>query len=84
MNKSIVKIIPKGDFKEVSIESEDWHILFLNLVKKLQLIKYSIYSMPNIPDDIQAELNARGYCELILESDNWQHFLVPKHKPLKH
>ena len=36
-----------------------------------------MYPRPNIPQEIQTRLEQQGYCDLILENDRWQHFLVP-------
>jgi len=56
----------------------EWEMKFLTLVQQGKRIKFDVHTMPNIPRDIQGELAKRSYCDLILEQDNCQHFLVPK------
>jgi hypothetical protein len=41
-------------------------------------IKYQVYNMPNLSQEIQDALNKQNYLHLILEPDHWQHFLVPR------
>jgi hypothetical protein len=77
MNTSLVKSVPQGDFVEVSVLVQDWEIKFQMLVSEKRPIKYDMYPMPNIPDEFKNRLTQQGYCDLILESDQWQHFLVP-------
>jgi len=56
---------------------QDWETKFQMLVSQKRPIKYDMYPMPNIPDEFKNRLTQQGYCDLILESDQWQHFLVP-------
>jgi len=77
MNTSLVKSVPQGDFVEVSVLVQDWETKFQMLVSEKRPIKYDMYPMPNIPDEFKNRLTQQGYCDLILESDQWQHFLVP-------
>ncbi|MGD0086707.1 MAG: hypothetical protein ABSC24_06225 [Verrucomicrobiota bacterium] len=77
MNTSLVKSVPQGDFVEVSVLVQDWEIKFQMLVSEKRPIKYDMYPMPNIPDEFKNRLTQQGYRDLILESDQWQHFLVP-------
>jgi hypothetical protein len=77
MNTSLVKTVPQGDFAEVSVLMQGWEIKFQMLVSQKQPIKYDMYPRPNIPPEICDRLNQQGYKDLILESDRWQHFLVP-------
>ncbi len=77
MNTSLVKSVPQGDFMEVSALMQDWETRFQTLVSEKRPIKYDMYPMPNIPDEFKHRLSQQGYCDLILESDQWQHFLVP-------
>ena len=77
MNTALIKTVPPGDFEEVSIHTPDWCAHFLRLVQEGKRIRYGLYTMPNIPKDIQDELSRRSYRDLILEDDQWQHFLVP-------
>jgi hypothetical protein len=77
MNTSLVKSVPQGDFVEVSVLVQDWEIKFQMLVSEKRPIKYDMYPMPNIPDEFKNRLAQQGYRDLILESDQWQHFLVP-------
>ena len=77
MNTSLVKSVPQGDFVEVSVLVQDWEIKFQMLVSEKRPIKYDMYPMPNIPQEFKNRLTQQGYCDLILESDQWQHFLVP-------
>ena len=77
MNTSLVKSVPQGDFVEISVLVQDWETKFQMLVSEKRPIKYDMYPMPNIPDEFKNRLTQQGYCDLILESDQWQHFLVP-------
>jgi len=77
MNTSLVKSVPQGDFVEVSVLVQDWETKFQMLVSQKRPIKYDMYPMPNIPDEFKNRLTQQGYRDLILESDQWQHFLVP-------
>jgi len=77
MNTSLVKSVPQGDFVEVSVLVQDWETKFQMLVSQKRPIKYDMYPMPNIPDEFKNRLAQQGYRDLILESDQWQHFLVP-------
>ena len=77
MNTSLVKSVPQGDFVEVSVLVQDWETKFQKLVSDKRPIKYDMYPMPNIPDEFKNRLTQQGYRDLILESDQWQHFLVP-------
>jgi hypothetical protein len=77
MNRSLVKSVPEGDFTEVSVLMNDWQTKFQMLVSQKQPIKYDMYPLPNIPQEIQNDLDQQGYFDLIVESDQWQHFLVP-------
>jgi hypothetical protein len=36
-----------------------------------------MYPLPSIPPEICQRLTQQGYRDLILEKDQWQHFLVP-------
>ena len=78
MNTALIKSAPPGKFEEISIHTPDWHAQFLQFVRERKPIKYDLYSMPNIPDEIQAELSRQSYSDHILEENHWQHFLVPK------
>jgi hypothetical protein len=77
MNKIIIRSQPEGNFEEISIHQANWPDAFLGMVRQGKLIRYNTYTMPNVPDQIQAELAGRGYREFILESDTWERFLVP-------
>ena len=77
MNTSLVKSVPQGDFVEVSALVKDWETKFQLLVSEKRPFKYDMYPMPNIPDEFKNRLTQQGYRDLILESDQWQHFLVP-------
>ena len=77
MNTALVKTAPPGDFAEISVLMQGWEIKFQALVSQKRPIKYDMYPHPNIPPEIRDHLNQQGYQDLILESDRWQHFLVP-------
>jgi hypothetical protein len=81
MNTSFVKSVPQGDFADVSALRSDWRTQFHALVSKHQPIKFDFYPLPNIPQEIQSQLQQAGYRDLILENDQWQHFLVPIPNP---
>jgi len=80
MNTILVKSVPPGDFKEVSIHMPDWQARFLKLVQERKPVKHDVYTMPNLSKEIQGELSRQSYCHLILESDNDKHFLTPVSK----
>ncbi|MGA2685666.1 MAG: hypothetical protein ABSF51_11495 [Verrucomicrobiota bacterium] len=77
MNTSLVKSVPQGDFVEVSALVKDWETKFQLLVSEKRPFKYDMYPMPNIPQEFKDRLNQQGYRDFILESDQWQHFLIP-------
>jgi hypothetical protein len=77
MNTSLVKSVPQGDFVEVSVLMKDWETKFQMLVSQKRPIKYDMYPMPSIPQEFENRLAQQGYRDLVLESDQWQHFLVP-------
>ena len=77
MKTSLVKSVPQGDFEEVSALFKGWQTKFQTLVSQKRPIKYDMYPMPGIPPELKVRLQAEGYQDLILESDRWQHFLVP-------
>ena len=78
MNAQIIKSVPKDKFEDVSIEVDGWQEKFLSLIREHRKIKYDIYTMPTISDELRKELVKSNYTELILESDHSQHFLIPK------
>jgi len=77
MNTSFVKSVPLGDFVEISPMMKGWETQFQIFVSENRPIRYDMYPRPNIPQEIQTRLEQQGYCDLILENDRWQHFLVP-------
>jgi hypothetical protein len=77
MNTSLVKSVPQGEFAEISVLTEGWEARFQTFVSEKRPIWYDMYPQPAIPQEIQNRLKQQGYCDLILESDRWQHFLVP-------
>jgi hypothetical protein len=77
MNRSLVKSVPQGNFTEVSVLTNGWQTKLQLLVSQKQPIMYDMYPQPNIPQEIQNNLDQQGYSDLILEFDQWQHFLVP-------
>ena len=77
MNTSLVNSVPQGDFVEVSALVKDWETKFQLLVSEKRPFKYDMYPMPNIPQEFKDRLNQQGYRDFILESDQWQHFLIP-------
>ena len=78
MNTALVKSVPEGEFEEVSIEHPNWREAFEALITQRKPIRYQVYTMPNLSREIQDALNKQSYVHLILESDQWQHFLVPR------
>jgi hypothetical protein len=78
MNASLVKAAPQGDFTEVSILTSGWKSRFQALVSQKRAIKCDVYPLPNVPDEIRHALDEEGYVDLIVVSDQWQHFLVPR------
>jgi hypothetical protein len=77
MNMSLVKAAPAGDFAEVSALVIGWQSKLHLLAGQKQPIKYDFYPLTNIPPEIRQHLDAEGYEDVVLESDQWQHFLVP-------
>jgi hypothetical protein len=77
MKKSFVKSQPRGDFADVSALNKGWESKLLLLVGQKRSIKYDIYPFQKIPQEIENNLIQNGYHDLILENDQWQHFLVP-------
>jgi hypothetical protein len=77
MNIILIKSVPAVNFEEISIHMPDWQTRFLKLVQDEKPINYDVYTMPNLSTEIQNELSKRGYRELILDSDNDKHFLIP-------
>ena len=78
MNASLVKAAPQGDFTEVSILMSGWQSRFQTLVSEKRPIKCDVYPLQNVPDEIRHALDEEGYVDLIVVSDQWQHFLVPQ------
>lgn len=77
MNTSLVKAVPPGDFAEISVLMNGWQTKFESLVSENRPIKYDMYPMPGIPPELCRRLDQQGYTDLVLEKDQWQHFLVP-------
>jgi len=77
MNIILVKAAPQGDFAEVSVLTEDWQNQFETLLNQNRPIKYDMYPMSGIPLEIRLRLAQKGYRDLVLEKDQWQHFLMP-------
>jgi hypothetical protein len=77
MKTSLVKAAPQGDFTEVSVLMNGWRSRFETLVSQKRPIKCDIYPLPEVPNEIWHALDQEGYVDMILVSDQWQHFLVP-------
>jgi len=77
MNTTFVKSVPKGDFAEVSALMLGWQTKLQVLVTQKQRIKYDFYPLPDVPQEVKNNLIKHGYDDLILENDQWQHFLIP-------
>jgi hypothetical protein len=77
MNTSLVKSVPQGDFAEISALMRGWESQVETLVSQRKPIKYDMYPMLHIPQDMLNHLRQAGYHDLVLESDRWQHFLMP-------
>ena len=77
MNAAFVKLAPPGDFVEVSALRRDWQDQLQTLIGQKHRIKFDFYPLANFPGDIQERLKQNGYHDLILENDQWQHFLIP-------
>jgi hypothetical protein len=77
MNTTLVKSAPLGDFAEISVLMNGWQAKFQMLVSQKRPIKYDFYPLPSMPQEIRQNLDQQGYIDLVLESDQWQHFLVP-------
>ncbi len=77
MNSSLVKVAPQGDFTEISALIKSWEAQFQMLVGQKQPIKLDVYPMSTIPGELKDVLHQKGYDDLVLAHDRWQHFLVP-------
>lgn len=77
MNITFVKSVPQGDFAEVSALRNGWQNRIQLLVSEKKPIKYDMYPLPGIPQELRHNLQQQGYRDLILENDQWQHFLIP-------
>ena len=77
MNTNFVKLAPPGDFAEVSALRSDWQTQFQSLVSQQKPIKFDFYPLPNMPQEITRHLEQAGYRDLLLQNDQWQHFLLP-------
>jgi hypothetical protein len=77
MNRSLVKLVPQGNFEEVSVLFKGWETKFQTLVSQQQPFKYDMYPLLDMPQEFQNRLTQQGYKDLILENDRWQHFLIP-------
>ena len=77
MNTSLVKTAPQGEFAEVSVLMNGWQNKFEALVSQKRPIKYDMYPLFGIPPEMRVRLAQQGYRDLVLEKDQWQHFLVP-------
>ncbi len=80
MNTKIVQTVPEGNFVNISNEMADVENFFESMVSQRNAVKYRINKMPNLSAKIQKELCQQNYIDCILESDHWQHFLVPAPK----
>jgi hypothetical protein len=78
INNRFIETEPSGHFDEINDSAADRMEVFLNLVKARHSIKYSLHRVPVIPKEILVELRRQGYVELILKSDEWTRFLVPR------
>ena len=78
MNKSEIKSVPPGNFEEISFYIDDWQAKFKLFATQKQHIKYDRFNMPDIPQEIQDELNNGRYVCHFLASDYDQQFLIPK------
>ena len=76
MNTSLVKSVPQGNFAEISALTKDWETKFQMLIRQKRPIRYDMYPLQDIPQEFKDNLRQQGYNDLILESDQWQHFLV--------
>jgi len=77
MNTSLVKLVPQGDFTEVSALRKGWETQLQTLVSQKRPIRYDMYPMLGIPLEIRNRLDQQGYKDLVLDNDRWQHFFVP-------
>lgn len=81
MNTSLVKSVPPGDFAEVSVLRNGWLNEIELLVSQKRPIKFDMYPLPGIPLAVKNNLDRQGYNDLVLNFDQWQHFLVPNPRP---
>jgi len=77
MNTLFVKSAPHGDFAEVSALRSGWQTRLQSLLNQQQPVMFDYYPLPKIPQEITHRLEETGYRELILENDQWQHYLIP-------
>ncbi len=76
MNRILIESIPAGKFEEISIEMDGWQLRFENLIREGKKIHFDTFDMPTISEKFLKGLEKHGYVDLILESDDSQHFLV--------
>jgi len=77
MNTCLVKLVPKGDFAEVSALTHGWQTKLQLLLQQKQPIRYDFYPLSSFPQEVKDDLELLGYHDLVLEQDQWKHFLVP-------
>lgn len=80
MNKSFVKLKPQGDFTDVSALNRGWETKVHILVSEKRAIQFDMYPLESLPQEFVSALSRQGYHDLILQNDQWQHFLVPDSK----
>jgi hypothetical protein len=78
MNTSFVNSVPRGEFAEISVLMSGWQNRFDSLVAEHRPIKFDFYPMPGLPSQIQVSLTKRGYSDVVMQKDQWQHFFIPE------
>ena len=77
MNVSFVNSVPHGEFAEISVLTHGWQNRFQSLISERRPIKFDFYPLPHLPVDVCQSVTQRGYHDIVVQQDQWQHFFVP-------
>jgi hypothetical protein len=75
MNTILVESQPPGAFEEISIEMPEWDRKFIEMINIRKPITYDVYTMPNLSNQIQTELERNCYCRYNLKGTD-RFFLI--------
>lgn len=77
MKITFVSSAPQGEFAEVSVLASGWRSKFQTLVSERRAFKFDFYPMPDLPIEVQESVSGRGYRDVVMKKDQWQHFFIP-------